>query len=361
MFTQPPQIPRSPLASAMTVVFHTCLVVAAVAMTAVPNMPAIARHDRLVFVTTETPRDIEFTPPPAPRAAEAPRRLERPEPPPVVKEAPAVEKFPAPPLPRPVEPPKAVDRPVPPPVAPRVPPVVTGEFGEAPAPRAGIRATGAGAAGFDASATPRAGARLTVGSVDGFGSSESGSKAGRGATSVADAGFGATAKGEERKVARLQGGGGFAAEEAPRAPVQPSRVTNTSGFVASQAPSTPAPVVPKPATQAAGFADTPQAAKAAPAPTKPTPSVERPVEVTYKPAPAYTEEARARHVEGEVLLDVEFTAGGKVRILRVVRGLGYGLDEMAQRAAEQIRFKPATSNGTPVDTRATLTIVFRLT
>ena len=81
----------------------------------------------------------------------------------------------------------------------------------------------------------------------------------------------------------------------------------------------------------------------------------------YKPAPAYTEEARARHVEGEVTLDVEFTASGKVRILRVVRGLGYGLDEMAQRAAEQIRFKPATSNGTPIDTRATLTIVFRLT
>jgi hypothetical protein len=34
---------------------------------------------------------------------------------------------------------------------------------------------------------------------------------------------------------------------------------------------------------------------------------------------------------------------------------------MAQRAAEQIRFKPATSKGTPVDFRANLTILFRLT
>ena len=60
-------------------------------------------------------------------------------------------------------------------------------------------------------------------------------------------------------------------------------------------------------------------------------------------------------------LEVEFTADGKVKVLRVVRGLGYGLDEMAQRAAVQIRFKPATSKGSPVDFRANLTIVFRLT
>ena len=46
---------------------------------------------------------------------------------------------------------------------------------------------------------------------------------------------------------------------------------------------------------------------------------------------------------------------------RVVRGLGHGLDEMARQAAERIRFRPATSKGTPVDFRATLTIVFRLT
>jgi TonB family protein len=85
------------------------------------------------------------------------------------------------------------------------------------------------------------------------------------------------------------------------------------------------------------------------------------VEVIHKPTPQYTEEARTQRIEGEVALEVEFTADGQVRVLRVVRGLGHGLDEMARRAAEQIRFRPATSDGTPVDFRATLTILFRLT
>jgi TonB family protein len=83
--------------------------------------------------------------------------------------------------------------------------------------------------------------------------------------------------------------------------------------------------------------------------------------VLYKPTPNYTEDARAQHIEGEVTLEVEFSAAGQVRVIRVVHGLGHGLDEMAQRAAEQIRFKPATSKGTPVDFRANLTILFRLT
>ena len=112
-----------------------------------------------------------------------------------------------------------------------------------------------------------------------------------------------------------------------------------------------------PASFAAETAPAPKPAPQAP----PPPRADRPVEVVYKPSPAYTDEARAKRVEGEVILEVEFTADGKVRVLRVVNGLGHGLDEMAQRAAEQIRFKPATSRGTPVDFRANLTIVFRLT
>jgi hypothetical protein len=48
-------------------------------------------------------------------------------------------------------------------------------------------------------------------------------------------------------------------------------------------------------------------------------------------------------------------------VIRVVRGLGHGLDESAARAATQIQFKPAHANGKPVNYRATLHIVFRLT
>ena len=92
--------------------------------------------------------------------------------------------------------------------------------------------------------------------------------------------------------------------------------------------------------------------------TKP---IDRPVEIISKPTPEYTDEARSARIEGTVSLELEFTAGGEVRVLRVVRGLGHGLDEAAQRAALRIRFKPAqSSDGRPVDSRATVHITFRL-
>ena len=91
--------------------------------------------------------------------------------------------------------------------------------------------------------------------------------------------------------------------------------------------------------------------------TKPT---DRPVEIVFKPTPEYTDEARGARIEGTVSLELEFTAAGDVRVLRVVRGLGHGLDEAAQRAALRIRFKPAQSDGRPADSRATVHITFRL-
>jgi TonB family protein len=88
--------------------------------------------------------------------------------------------------------------------------------------------------------------------------------------------------------------------------------------------------------------------------------VERPVEIVFKPTPEYTDDARSARVEGTVTLDLEFTAAGDVRVLRVVRGLGHGLDEAAERAALRIRFKPAQADGRAVDSRATVHITFRL-
>jgi TonB family protein len=85
-----------------------------------------------------------------------------------------------------------------------------------------------------------------------------------------------------------------------------------------------------------------------------------PVSITSKPSPQYTEEARRLHVEGEVLVQVVFSASGEVRVLHVVRGLGHGLDESAIQAARNVRFNPAQRNGQPVDSTATLHIVFQL-
>src|SRR5579864_1251634 len=66
-----------------------------------------------------------------------------------------------------------------------------------------------------------------------------------------------------------------------------------------------------------------------------------PVEITFKPNPIYTQEARDLKLEGEVLLEVSFSANGTLHVNRVVRGLGHGLDEAAIAAANKIRFKPA--------------------
>src|SRR5277367_2513872 len=46
-----------------------------------------------------------------------------------------------------------------------------------------------------------------------------------------------------------------------------------------------------------------------------------PVEITFKPQPVYTEEARGLKLEGEVLLEVMFNANGTLHVNRVVRGL----------------------------------------
>lgn len=84
------------------------------------------------------------------------------------------------------------------------------------------------------------------------------------------------------------------------------------------------------------------------------------VEITYKPNPAYTDEARNLKLEGEVLLEVEFAANGQLHVNRVVRGLGHGLDETAIAAASKMRFKPAMRSGQAIDSTAIVHVVFQL-
>jgi TonB family protein len=112
--------------------------------------------------------------------------------------------------------------------------------------------------------------------------------------------------------------------------------------------------------QAGAFGDVRLSIETAREPAKVvTPSVEA-VEIISKVNPVYTAEALQLRLEGEVQLEVVFTAGGEVRVLRVVKGLGHGLDEAAVAAARQIRFKPERVNGQPVDSAATVHIVFQL-
>jgi TonB family protein len=85
-----------------------------------------------------------------------------------------------------------------------------------------------------------------------------------------------------------------------------------------------------------------------------------PAEILSKPTPVYTQEARSLRIQGEVLLEVVLEASGSLRVVRLVRGLGHGLDDNAVKAAEQIRFKPATRDGQPADSTVVLHIIFQL-
>jgi TonB family protein len=113
--------------------------------------------------------------------------------------------------------------------------------------------------------------------------------------------------------------------------------------------------------QTAGFSNTnDQVAQTPKKKVDDTPAVE-PVVILAKPKPVYSAEAIKLNLEGEVLLEVVFpAAGGEVQVNRIVKGLGHGLDEAATRAAQQIKFKPALSNGHPVDFPAVVHIVFQI-
>jgi TonB family protein len=76
--------------------------------------------------------------------------------------------------------------------------------------------------------------------------------------------------------------------------------------------------------------------------------------------PVYTNEARARRIEGEVVLSALFQRDGKVKDVVVEQGLGYGLNECAIDAVKRTRFEPARINGQPVDVRAQLVFTFKL-
>ena len=82
--------------------------------------------------------------------------------------------------------------------------------------------------------------------------------------------------------------------------------------------------------------------------------------VISEPHPEYTAEAAQLRIQGEVTLQVRFLATGQVEVLRVVNGLGHGLDEQAKHVAEQIRFKPAEKDGHPVDHTTLIHVTFQL-
>jgi TonB family protein len=76
--------------------------------------------------------------------------------------------------------------------------------------------------------------------------------------------------------------------------------------------------------------------------------------------PDYTEEGRRRNLEGDVVLEIVVRSDGSVGSVKLLQGLGAGLDQRATEAVRQWRFSPAKRYGTPVDVIVEVAMEFKL-
>ena len=76
--------------------------------------------------------------------------------------------------------------------------------------------------------------------------------------------------------------------------------------------------------------------------------------------PEYTEKAREKVVEGDLIVSAHFRRDGRIRDVAVVKGLGAGLDERAIEAVKRISFEPARLGERSVDARAEIVFDFKL-
>ncbi|HEV3139905.1 MAG TPA: TonB family protein, partial [Vicinamibacterales bacterium] len=74
----------------------------------------------------------------------------------------------------------------------------------------------------------------------------------------------------------------------------------------------------------------------------------------------YTEDARRRGLAGEVVLEIVVRSDGSVGDVKILQGLGSGLDQRAVEAVRQWRFAPAERQGAPVDVYVEVAVEFKL-
>ncbi len=79
-----------------------------------------------------------------------------------------------------------------------------------------------------------------------------------------------------------------------------------------------------------------------------------------KREPDYTRLALFARWEGGVALQTTVGIDGRPHDIRLLSGLGLGLDEQAVAAVRDWRFKPAQRKGQPVNSQATIEVNFRI-
>ncbi len=84
-------------------------------------------------------------------------------------------------------------------------------------------------------------------------------------------------------------------------------------------------------------------------------------QLLHQTTPSYTEEAIEAKVQGIVILQAVIRKDGTVGNFKILRGLGYGLDERAiEEVSNNWRFRPSTREGKPVDFLVTMEVQFNL-
>lgn len=82
--------------------------------------------------------------------------------------------------------------------------------------------------------------------------------------------------------------------------------------------------------------------------------------IVSRPEPHYTEAARAADISGEVMLRAILAGDGSVKHILVLRALSHGLTQEAIKAAQQIKFEPATKDGRTVSQVVTIVYNFSI-
>jgi len=84
-----------------------------------------------------------------------------------------------------------------------------------------------------------------------------------------------------------------------------------------------------------------------------------PPEFLNRMKPEYTSDAETADITATVEAMVVFGATGEIRGVEITRWAGFGLDESSARAIRQLKFKPATRDGAPINVRALIRYNFR--
>lgn len=120
-------------------------------------------------------------------------------------------------------------------------------------------------------------------------------------------------------------------------------------------PAQPAPAQPsvvKPSRCVLSGSTSLKALRHDPPADRPAPSHDCPVRVAAKilkrVQPKYPPAAVDANIEGQVVIMLNIGANGQVTKAKVIRGLGYGLDEAALDAVKKWMFKPAAVDDMPI-------------